>query len=280
MASNKVYCVVGGTSGLGASVVKALSGSGSTVFVGGRTLPSSSSTPSSSPSTSITYKSLDVKSLKQSIAFADFVRTSKQVQENGLAGLVLTAGNFNFALSRSTTTEGIESTLALNALSKLAIINRLLPDLERVPDSRVVSVLAGGNGGPFKPDDIQLKSNYNCVSQAIQTGVLVDLFTVHLASLNTSPSSPKFFHMFPGLMNTNNPTNANLPFYVTYPLKFVLPILGRSPDTVATEVVTLLQSEEWKAKSGALVHPGLKTVKPYAKVWKECNDLIQEVINS
>ncbi|KAJ3071313.1 hypothetical protein HDU98_005514 [Podochytrium sp. JEL0797] len=280
MASRKTFLIVGGTSGLGASVVKSL-GSSATVYVAGRTLP-----PSPPPNT--IYTSLDVSSIKECLQFADHVAASDQVKEHGLAGIVLTAGNANFALSRRETKEGLESTFALNFLSKFAIINRLMPSLQRVNDSRVVSVMAGGNGGHFDANDIQMKKGYNCIKQAVQTGVLIDLMTTHLASLHQAPSDPKFFHLFPGIMNTNNPTNANLPFYMTAPLKLLLPLVGRDPDVVAKEVVSLLTSDEYSGveKSGLLLHPGLKPVKPYSiladkevsnKVWNECLGLVEKI---
>ncbi|KAJ3193259.1 hypothetical protein HDU82_002878, partial [Entophlyctis luteolus] len=214
--------------------------------------------------------------MRECARLCDNIAADKRVAERGLHGLVLTAGNFNFALSRRVTDEGLEQTFALNYLSKFLIINRLLPSLKKASGS-VVSVLAGGNGGFFDKNDIQMSKNYNCVKQAIQTGVLVDLMTIHLASLYPeSTEAPKFYHLFPGLMNTDNVRNANIPAFAAAPLKmFILPLVGRNPSAVAEEdVIPLLlgRSGEGGASgrryypSGGLFHPGLKGVPAYKEL--------------
>ncbi|KAI9329426.1 hypothetical protein BDR26DRAFT_842132 [Obelidium mucronatum] len=281
--ATKVFAVVGGTSGLGSHVVKGLATSSTKVFAAGRTLPAS-------VSTNIQYDKVDVTSIRECISYADSIANDPLVKQHGLSGLVLTAGNMNFSLSRQETTEGVEKTFALNYLSKYAIINRLLPALQKSQDGRVVSVMAGGNGGGrVDADDLQMKNGYNCIKQAITTGVLIDMMTVHLASLHQEPDAPKFFHLFPGLMNTNNPTNANLPFYVTLPLKLVFPILAQNPAVIANDVLSLLRDEEYKpvSKSGLLLHPSLKVQKQYSqldevalreRVWKESSVLVEKAL--
>ncbi|KAJ3010869.1 UNVERIFIED_CONTAM: hypothetical protein HDU68_001927, partial [Siphonaria sp. JEL0065] len=253
----KVFAIVGGTSGLGASVAKRLS---AMVIAAGRTLPKQQTQ-------NIEYAHVDVTSIRDCVALANRIATDPRVQQHGLSGLVLSAGNMNFSLNRLETDEGIEKTFALNYLSKFAIVNRLLPLLQKSGDGRVVSVLAGGNGGgKIDADDLQMKKGYNCIKQALNTGVLLDIMTVHLASLHQTPNSPKFFHVFPGLMNTNNPTNANLPFYVTAPLKLVLPLIAKDPAVIAKDVTKLLEAPEYEfvSKSGLLFHPGLKIQKQYS----------------
>ncbi|KAJ3108595.1 hypothetical protein HK100_003417 [Physocladia obscura] len=299
----KVVCVVGGTSGLGAAVAKQL---GATlkpvkVFIAGRTLPQNASPESTTTLTSprFEYARIDVTSMKQCIAFADAVAADPLVKEHGLSALVLSAGNLNFALSRHVTPEGLERTFALNYLSKFAIINRLMPALLRANSARIVSVLAGGNGGYFDINDIQMqKGSYNCIKQATQTGVLVDLMTVQLSSLYSQPvptslslAPPRFYHFFPGIMNTNNPTNANLPWYITTPLKLILPLVGQNPDVVArTNILPLLETSYLDLSllsSGSLIHPGLKLAKHYdvlkdtsvrERLWEESKNLVDNIL--
>ncbi|KAJ3346980.1 hypothetical protein HDU83_002534 [Entophlyctis luteolus] len=315
--------VVGGTGGLGAATVAALRGSAvggasssssssssasvlpphSHVFVAGRRVDAAAAAlfnangKTAQMSTEVSFHKLDVTSMQECARLCDNIAADKRVAERGLHGLVLTAGNFNFALSRRVTDEGLEQTFALNYLSKFLIINRLLPSLMKASGS-VVSVLAGGNGGFFDRNDIQMSKNYNCVKQAIQTGVLVDLMTIHLASLYPeSTEAPKFYHLFPGLMNTDNVRNANIPAFAAAPLKmFILPLVGRNPSAVAEEdVIPLLlgRSGEGGASgrryypSGGLFHPGLKGVPAYkelvdaetrTRVWEESHALAKAAL--
>ncbi|KAJ3242426.1 hypothetical protein HDU81_003132 [Chytriomyces hyalinus] len=277
-AAVKVYAVVGGTAGIGAAVSRALNGPHAHVIVAGR----SAKNPA---------HALDVTSMRQCVRLAREIEADPHVAKHGLSGLVLSAGNLNLGLSRVETDEGVEKTFALNYLSKFALINHLLPSLERAKDARVVSIMAGGNGGKFDVDDLQMaKGSYNCISQAIGTGAMIDSMTYHLASRNQTPTSPKFFHLFPGVVNTDNPKNAGFPSIIVSLMKIVMPLIARDPNTVAAEVIELLTSEKYTdvaTKSGLFLHPGLGVVPPYKsvldvaqreRVWNESERILKEAL--
>ncbi|KAJ3311060.1 hypothetical protein HDU76_003221, partial [Blyttiomyces sp. JEL0837] len=239
--------------------------------------------------------------------------------------LVLSAGNVNFG-SRRLTDEGIESTFALNYLSKFVLIQSLLPVLTIPPkttssstspdtttgaiESRVVSILAGGNPGKVDVNDIQIEKGYSFVKAAVASGVLVDMMTDTLIKQHhpgtaippTSPvatKTPSFYHYFPGVVNTNNIYNTGLPTFLTYPIKtFIMPLIGSAPTDIAEEVVYMLDNpgEGWrqggvdleKARNGFMIHPGLKRMKRYegmeeeeksgGVVWRYCTGLIDGVL--
>ncbi|KAI8607067.1 hypothetical protein BC830DRAFT_1159581 [Chytriomyces sp. MP71] len=268
----KVYAIVGGTSGIGGSVANLLWQSArfpreTKLLIAGRRIP-----PSDTHGPNSHYTSLDVTSMKEVRAFAKSVSEDVDVRTHGLSGLVLSAGHLNLAWNRSETGEGIEATFALNYLSKACLVTELAPALSKASNARVVSVMAGGNGGRFDASDLQMTRNaYNCIHQAVATGALIDIMTYHLAQLNQAPDGPRFYHLFPGIVNTNNPANAGMPAPLFSVLKLVMPLVARSPDTVAKEVLQILQDDAYAdvKRSGQFLHPGLKVVKPYPKVLDE-----------
>ncbi|KAJ3410018.1 hypothetical protein HDV05_004125 [Chytridiales sp. JEL 0842] len=225
--------------------------------------------PSSSPQFS--FKKLDACSMEACKEFAEQVATVEEIRRSGLHFLVLTAGHLNIGTRRDTS-EGIESTFALNYLSKFVIINKLLPVLEKAQNARVVSVLSGGNGGKLDPDDFQLKKGRSFISSAITNAAQVDILTDHLAQkYRTTPNAPHFYHLFPGVVNTNNVYNSGLPTWLAIPAKLGMNFIAADPKNVAEEIVYVCTSDEFVGpeKNGAFLQPGLRRVARYPQLDNE-----------
>ncbi|KAJ3109345.1 hypothetical protein HDU96_007257 [Phlyctochytrium bullatum] len=92
----------------------------------------------------------------------------------------------------------------------------------------------------------------------------------------TTPTSPRFIHMFPGIVNTDSVTTAGFPWFVRIAAKLALPIVATDPRVLAEEIVYMCTQNDWisnnqissvSKESGEsqaraiLVHPGL-SVKP------------------
>ncbi|KAJ3206618.1 hypothetical protein HDU67_008042 [Dinochytrium kinnereticum] len=98
------------------------------------------------------------------------------VGDGGVAAVVMTAGSLNFG-GRRVNKEGIETTFALNYLSKFIILQSLLPYLQSSPLSRAVTVLHGGVGVPVDVQDLQVTKNFSFIKAANNSAALLDIMT-------------------------------------------------------------------------------------------------------
>ncbi|KAJ3178890.1 hypothetical protein HK101_010086 [Irineochytrium annulatum] len=186
----------------------------------------------------------------------------------GLDGLLMTAGNLNVG-PRRVTKEGIQMTFALNYLSKFVIARLLTPLLMATAQpngrARCVSILSAGNGTTVDLNDIQVEKGFSFLKQALYDSTLVDMMTDDLARHHTTTdTSPRFIHAFPGMVNTDSVSNANFPWFITWPAKIALPLLASDPRVIAEEVVFMMTDDPWVDQQGLgkaiLVHPGLRVV--------------------
>jgi NAD(P)-dependent dehydrogenase (short-subunit alcohol dehydrogenase family) len=193
--SGKTVVIVGGTKGIGAAAAVQYASLGASVIIAGRTAAAGESVVSrmksvfgasdfasrKSPVPHFEFKKLDVLSMDACKAFARDVSSSEPVSSSGLNILIMSAGNLNLR-RRADTDEGIETTFAMNYLSKFALVNSFLPALQRANDSRVLSILAGGNGGTVNVNDLQNKNSKSIlptfVSANVTAGVLTDMMTM------------------------------------------------------------------------------------------------------
>jgi hypothetical protein len=130
-----------------------------------------------------------------------------------------------------TTTEGLESHFAVQVLSRFAL-NYILASSGVLKDTSINILQPGGSETEFDLDDIELrgtKDAYRYLSMAKHVGrdgVITDTYTKALQSKFTPI---KFFHLAPGLVQTDVMLNQGVPFPFKQLMTYVLmPIAART----------------------------------------------------
>ncbi|KAJ3108743.1 hypothetical protein HDU97_000143 [Phlyctochytrium planicorne] len=293
----KNIVVVGGTQGIGASTALRFASLGASVLICGRndsrgtSMVQSLRTAYTSGSKFLrhnrdakdeaptySFVKADLSTVEGCFKVVNEVKKWDKVPQDGLHALVMTAGSLNFG-SRRETRDGIESTFAVNYLSKFIIANKLMPEIKSSERGRVVSVLHGGQDLKIEVDDLEIKNGFSFIRAANHTAGLIDVLTDQSARKHTtSPNSPRFIHIFPGIVNTDSITTAGFPWFVRYPAKLFLPFVATDPRTVADEIVYMCTNDAWikanekttvssegkEVARAILVYPGLQ-VKPLPK---------------
>jgi hypothetical protein len=84
-------------------------------------------------------------------------------------------------------------------------------------------------------------------------------------------NSTQFFHLFPGIVNTNTAANQGFPSWMTYPSSFIMPYIATDPSVLGEVITYLLESEEFGSGevNGSLVGPKCGIIKPSGHVLEE-----------
>ncbi|CAM1505943.1 Fc.00g115800.m01.CDS01 [Cosmosporella sp. VM-42] len=205
----KVALFAGGTSGIGKATIGALAGLklGVKVFVVGRKSAEPSMTiflnelRSKNPKADLVWVEADISLLTEVKRVTEMV---KKV-ENRLDLLFLTAGYAPFG-GRNDTSEGIETTHALEYYGRALFIYRLLPLLRASPSPRVVSVLSGSLlSRRFIANDLNLDKPgaFGGIQTQTQMGTMNTLTLDRLAAAEEN-SNISFIHNWPGAVDTGN----------------------------------------------------------------------------
>jgi NAD(P)-dependent dehydrogenase (short-subunit alcohol dehydrogenase family) len=130
-----------------------------------------------------------------------------------------------------TTTEGIESHFAVQILNRF-LLNYILVSSGVLKDTSVSVMAPGGTQTEFNLDDIELTSSKDASryaqmgKQISRDGVVTDTYT---KALQSKFPQIKFFHISPGLVQTDVMTNQGVPFPVRELMTYViLPIASRT----------------------------------------------------
>ena len=122
------------------------------------------------------------------------------------------------------TSEGLESTAAIRHYSRAAFILTLLPLINKSPNPRVVTVLAGGQEGAVNTADWELTSPgaFGVLAAAGQTTAMHTLFLEELAK---QPGNDKLslIHVYPGIVKGTNLQFKNPPFPLNLITNYILP---------------------------------------------------------
>ncbi|MEV8436833.1 SDR family NAD(P)-dependent oxidoreductase [Actinosynnema sp. NPDC051121] len=167
--------ITGGTNGIGRSLARRLAHEGHRVAVVGR---------SATAPDGVELIRGDLGTLAGTAAVADEVASRFDVVDR----LVLGAGRYN--PRRVVTEDGLEHTFALHAVSRFALVERLLPALERSAAPVVVSLCGvAGLGGPgIRWDDLALSRGYRPFRAVSQGARAADLLGAGFADRH--PGSP------------------------------------------------------------------------------------------
>ncbi|MEU4446050.1 SDR family NAD(P)-dependent oxidoreductase [Actinosynnema sp. NPDC050801] len=154
--------ITGGTNGIGKALAARLAREGHRVAVVGR---------SAAAPDGVELVRGDLATIAGTAAVADEVASRFDVVDH----LVLGAGRFN--PRRVVTADGLEHSFALYAVSRFALVERLLPVLERSAAPVVVSLcgVAGLRGPGIRWDDLALSRGYRALGAVSQGARAVDL---------------------------------------------------------------------------------------------------------
>ena len=235
--------VVGGTQGIGKATAIQFAKLGSSVDIIGRnqTLGNEviNQLKTLNSQSEFAFHNLDVTNIS---AVKQFCNDYK-LKNKGFNGLILCAGGLNYG-ERRETKEGVEIGFAQNYLSRFVLIHQLVPLLE-LSHGRVVHCLGAGQGADYVADDLQLKNGFSVLKVAKQHACLGDLMVKEFAKRY---HNSRFFHFFPGLVNTNSVANQNFPWILQIGFKIVGPLIAKSPETVAQTITKLVTEKEYWAE--------------------------------
>ena len=290
----KKYLIFGGSEGIGLSIAKRLAKEGGSVHLIARNMEkgtyalkliSAESGASSWPdpvesgalTSTLTLKALD---RNQSLSFTSLDTTDIKAldafckdqaiahQDTGIDGIVLCAGGLNYG-PRRTTSLGLEVTFAQNYFSRFLILYRL-SDALQLRNGRAIHCLGAGNGGAVDTQDWQLEKTgsswslkpffLSCAEQYASMGdLMVTEFTKRYPAAN-------YFHLFPGVVNTNSAKNQGFPAPVAMLSSLFLPMIAKSPDSVAAVMLELLTLPKYNKCSSSLIDPHGGFIPLHAKV--------------
>lgn len=205
--TGKTYCVTGATSGIGLALTESLARQGAAVIGVGRSFErcreACRRVQSVAPQASVTYLTADLALQSQVRQLAGDIRKTLAAQrKEHLDGLVNNAGTFTYWLAL--TAEGFETQWAVNHLAPFLLTHLLLPELNAVPDARVVTVSSASHyGARLDWDDIQLRRRYNGLRAYGQTKLANVLFTQELNRRLGPSSTIRAYAADPGLVKTD-----------------------------------------------------------------------------
>ena len=155
------------------------------------------------------------------------------------------------------TSEGFESTLALNYLSPFLITHSLLERIEQTAsdygEARIINISSVMHKGPINWNDLNYKeTTYNSNSSYYQSKHLLTSFTYYLSKkLNETGVTVNCIH--PGFVKTAV-AKSDYPF----PMNLIVPVVGffieESPDQAADTPVWLASSNEAKEINNEYIH--------------------------
>ena len=155
------------------------------------------------------------------------------------------------------TSEGFESTLALNYLSPFLFTHHLAEQMEQTAseygEARIINISSIMHKGPINWDDLNYKeTTYNSSSAYYQSKHLLTSFTYYLSrKLKETGISVNCIH--PGFVKTAL-AQSDYPF----PMNLIVPIvgffIGESPEHAADTPVWLASSNEAKGINGEYIH--------------------------
>ena len=125
--------------------------------------------------------------------------------------------------------KGLEVNFAQNVASRWLITNNLSSSFSQ---TSIINVLGAGNGSPINTKDMELESGFSVMTALNQHASINDVLTVEW-SKRIDSSKGKFYHVFPGAVNTNVMANGGFPWIIRMVTKVFLPLLAKSPEKAA-----------------------------------------------
>ena len=250
---NKTVVITGATSGLGRATALQLAQKGVFVAIVAR----------SNTKANEVHKEIVKEGGKGQFVIADLssMKDTKEAAENiikvvdHLDVLINNAGA-HFPKYKETS-EGFESTLALNYLSPFLLTHHLIEKMEQTAseygEARIINISSIMHKGPINWDDLNYKeTTYHSSSAYYQSKHLLTSFTYYLSrKLKETGITVNCIH--PGFVKTAL-AQSDYPF----PMNLIVPIvgffIGESPEHAADTPVWLAASNAVRGISGEYVH--------------------------
>ena len=155
--------------------------------------------------------------------------------------------------SRRVSKQGLELTFAQNVASRWLLTRNLSGSFS---DTSIINVLAAGNGGPINTNDMELESGFSMTAALQQHASINDVLTKEWSSRVDSKKG-KFYHFYPGAVNTNMTANQGFPWLISAIARITLPLFAKSPKSVAQVLLNIPKSHP----SGSLIGPSGKNLE-------------------
>jgi NAD(P)-dependent dehydrogenase (short-subunit alcohol dehydrogenase family) len=194
--------------------------------------------------------------------------------------LINNAGVFN--LTRHETVDGLEMTFAVNLLAPFMLTNLLLEVLKVSAPARIVNVSSDSHeAGYIKLEDLQSEKHYRSMRTYGQSKLALVLFSYELARrLQGTGVTVNCLH--PGFVATHI-AQGNLPPLARAAAKFVVSLLGSSPEEGAKTSIYLASSPDVEGVTGKYFVKSIpKQSAPISydeslqqRLWEESAKLVQ-----
>jgi NAD(P)-dependent dehydrogenase (short-subunit alcohol dehydrogenase family) len=168
------------------------------------------------------------------------------------------------------TSEGFESTLALNYLSPFLLTHHLIEQMEHAEseygEARIINISSTMHKRPINWDDLNFKeTTYNSSLAYEQSKHLLTSFTYYLSrKLKETGITVNCIH--PGFVKTAL-AQSDFPFPMNVIVPIVSLLIGETPERAADTPVWLALSNEMKGISGEYVHH-----RKFKKSWPPTRD--------
>lgn len=253
----KICLVTGSTSGLGKATAFALAQHHATVVLGCRDRQRGEAVLAEIKAASL-EASADLLLLDLSVQ--DSIRSAVAEFEkryNHLDVLINNAAVFN--RQRVLTADGYETMFATNHLGPFLLTNLLLPRLEAATAARILNVTAPSTTR-IAFDDLQAGHRFSAMHAFGASKAANLLFTYDLAR-RLAGTNVTVNAFFPGLVKT--PLMREAPV----PLRWLNPLFGQSPESVAQSLVYYASSPEVQAMTGMFFNKGGQPIdsSPYTR---------------
>lgn len=189
---------------------------------------------------------------------------------------------------RKETTEGVETTIAVNLLAPFLLTDLLLDVLKKSDDGRIINVSSNSHQLNAKPDfnDLELKNNYNPLTAYGNAKLFLIWMSQYLAGklIEDGYKNITVNTLHPGAVATNFGVDSNLGGFLNFFGKLARPFF-KTPEQGAETVLYLATSEDVKSISGKYFeNKKIKTASPkyYSQqneqlVWDYCNKRINNI---
>jgi NAD(P)-dependent dehydrogenase (short-subunit alcohol dehydrogenase family) len=237
--TGKTAVIAGGSQGIGASVAIRFAQAGANVVIIGRSQERLSAITAEARKLA---KSQDQKidSISADLSLVSSIKSlAKDIEaktDSKVDYLVQTQGGTPNG-RYETTSEGFESHFAVQILSRF-LLNYVLSSSGVLKDASISVMAPGGTQTEFNLDDIELSAGKDSnrlaqmASHVSRDGLIADTYT---KALQRKFPSITYFHIYPGLVQTEVMTNQGMPFPIGPLINYIVyPIAARTFGNTAT----------------------------------------------
>lgn len=191
----------------------------------------------------------DVSLIRETNDVVEFIKA----RETKLDLLFESVGFISFN-GRHETAEGLEPSMTTRYYSRLRAAQGLVPLLNAAASPRVVGILAGGQEGKLKEEDLDLRKpgNYSIVGAAVHSATMLTLGYEHLAKENPRIS---FVHAFPGVVATPLLTRGStgiLGLLLRWIVQPLSSLFAASPEDAGARALFYSTSDRYSVSGGAV----------------------------